>query len=321
MIKMKSKVHIKKVESYSIDKIELFIHEALSIIDKKGSLFSTGQKVLLKPNLLRGFSPEHCVTTHPKVIEAMCRVLKDYSIGQITISDSPALGSLQAVASKAGYDYLKSKYDVKITPLTNPVPFENEEGIPHLKIAGCLRNFDHIINMPKVKSHCQMGMTLAIKNLFGLIIGKRKPVLHCLVKNDKIKFGKMLIDIARHVNPCLTIADGIEAMQGQGPIHGSPYPLGVLAASNDMTALDRIAAEILMFPKVYALEAARIKRFGNYDLEKIEVSGVTDLSRLTVTDFESAHPRDISFNPYRVMKSFLKQIYEIGIKEKRDIIS
>ena len=321
MIKMKSKVHIKKVESYSIDKIELFIHEALSIIDKKGSLFSTGQKVLLKPNLLRGFSPEHCVTTHPKVIEAMCRVLKDYSIGQITISDSPALGSLQAVASKAGYDYLKSKYDVKIIPLTNPVPFENEEGIPYLKIAGCLREFDHIINMPKVKSHCQMGMTLAIKNLFGLIIGKRKPVLHCLVKNDKIKFGKMLIDIARHVNPCLTIADGIEAMQGQGPIHGSPYPLGVLAASNDMTALDRIAAEILMFPKVYALEAARIKRFGNYDLEKIEVSGITDLSRLTVTDFESAHPRDISFNPYRVMKSFLKHIYEIGIKEKRDIIN
>ena len=321
MVRMNSNVHIKKIESYSIDKIESFVREALSVIDKTESLFSTGQKVMLKPNLLRGFSPEHCVTTHPKVIEAMCRVLKDYSIGQITISDSPALGSLQAVASKAGYDYLKSKYDVKITPLTNPVPFENEEGIPHLKIAGCLRNFDHIINMPKVKSHCQMGMTLAIKNLFGLIIGKRKPVLHCLVKNDKIKFGKMLIDIARHVNPCLTIADGIEAMQGQGPIHGSPYPLGVLAASNDMTALDRIAAEILMFPKVYALEAARIKRFGNYDLEKIEVSGVTDISRLTVTDFESAHPRDISFNPYRVMKSFLKQIYEIGIKEKRDIIN
>ena len=318
---MKSKVHIKKVESYSIDKIELFIHEALSIIDKTESLFSTGQKVLLKPNLLRGFSPEHCVTTHPKVVEAMCRVLKDYSIGQITISDSPALGTLQAVASKAGYDYLKNKCGVKIKPLTNPVPFYNNEGIPHLKIAGCLKEFDHIINMPKVKSHCQMGITLAIKNLFGLVIGKRKPVLHCLVKNDKIKFGKMLIDIARHVNPCLTIVDGIEAMQGQGPIHGSPYPLGVVAASTDMTALERIAAEILMFPKSYVLEAARIKRFGNYDLEKIEISGITDLSRLTVSDFESARSRDISFNPYRVMKSFLKQIYEIEIKEKRNIIN
>ncbi len=314
---MKSKVHIQKIESYSLDKVESFVREALSVIDEKGTLFSTGQKVLLKPNLLRGFSPEHCVTTHPKVVEAMCRVLRDYSVGQITISDSPALGSLQAVASKAGYDPLKKLYGVKIVPLTDPVPFENEEGVPHLKIAGCLEEFDRIINLPKVKSHCQMAMTLAIKNLFGLVIGKRKPVLHCLVKNDKIKFGKMLIDIARHVNPCLTLADGIEAMQGQGPINGSPYPLGVLIASKDMTALDRVAAEILMFPKVYALEAARLKGYGNYDLDKIEISGETDLSKLTVSDFESARPMDISFNPYRVMKSFLKQIYEIGIKEKR----
>ncbi|GIT65386.1 MAG: hypothetical protein Ct9H300mP23_10130 [Nitrospinota bacterium] len=126
------------------------------------------------------------MTTHPVVVEAMCRVLKDFSVGQITISDSPALGSLEAVASKAGYDLLKKKYGVKIVPLTNPIPFETEENIPHLKIAGCLQDFDRIINLPKIKSHCQMGMTVAIKNLFGLVIGKRKPILHCLVKNDKI---------------------------------------------------------------------------------------------------------------------------------------
>ena len=108
-------------------------------------------------------------------------------------------------------DYWK-KYGAEILPLPDPIPFENEEGVPHLKIAGCLEQYDRIINLPKVKSHCQMTMTLGIKNLFGLVIGKRKPVLHCLVKNDKIKFGKMLIDIARHVNPCLTIVDGIQAM-------------------------------------------------------------------------------------------------------------
>lgn len=318
---MKSKVHIQKVETYSLDKIEFFVREALSGIEENKPLFAVGQKVLLKPNLLRGFSPRHCVTTHPTVVEAMCRVLKDYSVGQVTISDSPALGSLQAVASKAGYDPLKKKYGVKIVPLTNPVPFENEEGVPHLKIAGCLEEFDRIINLPKVKSHCQMEMTLAIKNLFGLVIGKRKPVLHCLVKNDKLKFGKMLIDIARHVNPCLTLADGIEAMQGQGPINGSPYPLGVLIASKDMAALDCVAAEILMLPRVYALEAARLKGYGNYNLNKIEISGVKDISTLTVSDFESARPMDISFNPYQVMKSFLKQIYEIGIREKRDALN
>jgi uncharacterized protein (DUF362 family) len=317
---MKSKVHLQKINTYSLDKVESFVRDALSVIDEKGSLFASGQKVLLKPNLLRGFSPKNCVTTHPVVVESVCRILKDYSVAQITISDSPALGSLEAVASKAGYDPLKKKYGVKIVPLTDPVPFESEEGVPHLKIAGCLQEFDRIINLPKVKSHCQMTMTLAIKNLFGLVIGKRKPMLHCLVKNDKVKFGKMLIDIARYVNPCLTLADGIEAMQGQGPINGTPYPLGVLLASTDMTALDRVAAEILKISidNVYALEAARLKGYGNYDLDKIEISGVADLSSLMVSDFEPARVIDISFNPYRIMKSFLKQIYEVGIKEKRD---
>ena len=315
---MKSKVHIQKFENYTLDKVESFVREALSVIDEKESLFSAGQKILLKPNLLRGFSPEYCVTTHPVVVEGMCRVLKDFSVGQITISDSPALGSLEAVASKAGYDPFKKKYGVKIVPLTNPIAFETEENVPHLKIAGCLQDFDRIINLPKIKSHCQMVMTLGIKNLFGLVIGKRKPILKCLVKNDTIKFGKVLIDIARHVNPCFTLADGIEAMQGQGPIHGSPYPLGVLLASTDMTALDRVAAQILMFPKVYALEAARMKGYGNYDLERIIISGVADLSSLTVSNFEPARPKDISFNPYRIIKSVIKQFYEIGIKEKRD---
>ncbi|MEK9629201.1 MAG: DUF362 domain-containing protein [Nitrospinota bacterium] len=315
---MKSKVHIKKIENYELEQVEDFVRDSVTDLSENQPLFSSGQKVLLKPNLLRGFSPDHCVTTHPVVVEAMCRVLKDFSVGQITISDSPALGSLEAVARKAGYDPLKKKYGVEIVPLTDPVPFENEEGVPHLKIAGCLKEFDRIVNLPKVKSHCQMKMTLAIKNLFGLVIGKRKPVLHCLVKNDKIKFGKMLIDIARHVNPCFNLADGIEAMQGQGPINGSPYPLGVLLASTDMTALDRIAAEILMFTRVYALEAARLKEYGNYELENIEVSGVDDLSDLMVSDFQPARAMDISFNPYRVVKSFLKQFYEIAIKEKRD---
>ena len=314
---MKSKIHLQKIENYSLDIVEQFIRDSLKVLDPKASLFNLGQKVLLKPNLLRGFKPERCVTTHPVVMEAVCRVLKDLSVGQIVISDSPALGSLSAVADKAGYGFLERKYGAQILPLTDPIPFENAEQIPYLKIAGCLEQYDHIINLPKVKAHCQMTMTLGIKNLFGLVIGKRKPALHCLVKNDKLKFGKMLIDIARHVNPCLTIVDGIQAMQGQGPINGTPYPLGVMGASKDMTALDRIFAELVSIPldKVYALQAARLKQFGQFHLEDMEISGVADYQTLAVEDFKQAYPIDISFNPLKLFKSFLKQFYEVGIKE------
>jgi uncharacterized protein (DUF362 family) len=315
---MKAKVHLQKLDNYSLNGVELFVRDSLNVLDPQNSLFGPGQKVLLKPNLLRGFTPERCVTTHPVVVEAMCRVLKDMAVREIVISDSPALGSLSAVANKAGYGFLEKKYGVRILPLTDPVPFENTEQVPHLKVAGCLQHYDQIINLPKVKSHCQMTMTLGIKNLFGLVIGKRKPALHCLVKNDKLKFGKMLIDIARHVNPCLTIVDGIQAMQGQGPINGTPYPLGVMGASKDMTALDRVFADLLNIPleKVYALEAARLKQFGQYHLEEMEISGIADYRSLSVENFKQAYPIDISFNPLKLIKSFVKQFYEVGIKER-----
>ncbi|VAX33093.1 hypothetical protein MNBD_NITROSPINAE05-126 [hydrothermal vent metagenome] len=316
---MKAKILLRKIESYDLKEVEQFVRESFQQVAAQNTVFQSGQKVLLKPNLLRAFTPERCVTTHPVILEAVCRVLKDHSINQIDISDSPALGSLTAVARKAGYGPLIKKYGVTFTPLSDPVSFETEENIPHLKIAGSLQNYDHIVNLPKFKSHCQMTLTLAIKNLFGLVIGKRKPVLHCLVKNDKVKFGRMLVDIAKHVNPSLTIVDGIQAMQGQGPANGTPYPLGILAAGQDLTALDRVLTEIVRVPadKVYALEAARQRGFGTYELNSIELANNIDLETFKVSDFQLAQiPLDISFNPFRIIKSILKQFYEIRIKEK-----
>ena len=68
----------------------------------------------------------------------------------------------------------------------------------------------------------------------------------------------MLVDIAKQVAPSLTIIDGISAMQGNGPINGTPYPLGLLAVGQDMTALDRVMTEIIGVPwkSVHTLEAA-----------------------------------------------------------------
>jgi len=151
------------------------------------------------------------------------------------------------------------------------------------------------------------------------VIGKRKPVLHCLVENDKLRFGRMVVDIARRGSPCLTLADGIVAMEGNGPAGGTPYPLGILAAGCDMTALDRVLAEIVGAPleQVYALEAARQKGYGNYSLEDIELMGEARLDALRVTDFRLATaPMDISFNPLRVVRSFARHLFEVGVREK-----
>lgn len=315
---MNSKVFLRKIESYDLPQIETFVKDSVSSLAESGTPFQSGQKVLLKPNLLRGDSPDKCITTHPAVVEAVCRMLKDSGVRQIDISDSPAMGSFKFAAQKAGYGLLTGRYGVRFVPFSNPVSLRTEENIPHLKIAGNLQDYDRIVNLPKFKSHRQMTLTLGIKNLFGCVIGKRKPVLHCLVQNDKVKFGRMLVEIARHVNPCLTIVDGIQAMQGNGPLNGEPYPLSLMASARDMTALDRVLAEIVNVPleKVYALEAARQKKFGNCDMERIDILGVGDWRTLQVTDFRlTDFEMVITFNPLRVAKSILKQIYEIGFKE------
>lgn len=313
---MRSKIILRKTEAYNLEEVEAFVRDA--VLQFGG--FASGQSVLLKPNLLKAARPELCVTTHPVVLEAVCRVLKDCGVRQIDIGDSPAMGSLAHVAHTAGYDPLVKRYGVRIVPFSNPITLEVEENIPHLKIAGNIFEYDRIINLPKFKSHQQMTLTLGIKNLFGCVIGKRKPVLHCLVNNDKVKFGRMLVDIAKKVNPCLTIVDGIRAMQGSGPINGTPYPLRLLASGQDMTALDRVMTDIVQVPleRMYVLDAARQRSFGNHAMENIDLeTGGGDYRRLMAPDFKLAvMSMDISFNPFKVMKSFLKQFYEIGIKEK-----
>ncbi|MFQ5715973.1 MAG: DUF362 domain-containing protein [Nitrospinales bacterium] len=317
---MKSKIVLRKIETYDPKRVEAFVRDVVDLFSSSGKgLFQSGQKVLLKPNLLRRDPPHKCVTTHPVVVAAVCRVLRDCGVKQIDIGDSPAMGSVRHVARGAGYDPLLKRYGVRVVELSNPVPLTVEANVPHLKISGDLPAYDRIVNLPKFKSHCQMTLTLGIKNLFGCVIGKRKPALHCLVKNDKIKFGGMLVDIARHVNPCLTLVDGVQAMQGNGPTNGTPYPLGIMAGGQDMTALDRTLADIVRVPlkRVFALEAARRKKFGNYDLENIEVVGEENWQSLAVDDFRLADfELAISFNPLHLIKSVFKHLYAIGFKEK-----
>ena len=65
-----------------------------------------------------------------------------------------------------------------------------------------------------------------------------------------------------------------------------------------------------------ALQAARLKQFGQFHLEHMEISRPADYRSLAVKDFKQAYPLDITFNPFRLLKSFFNQFYEIGIKEK-----
>jgi len=109
---------------------------------------------------------------------------------------------------------------------------------------------DFLVSMPKIKTHHWSGVTLSMKNMFGVVPGARygwpKNILHWKGIQESI------LDLCATVPLHFVIADGIVAMEGNGPLNGTPRPLGKIVLADDPVAADAICARLMGF------EAGRI---------------------------------------------------------------
>jgi uncharacterized protein (DUF362 family) len=165
-----------------------------------------------------------------------------------------------------------------------------------------------LINLPKPKSHCQMVMTCAVKNLYGCVPGRTKALRHFLVDNSRYLFARMLIDNARKLNASLTIVDGVVAMEGQGPTAGDPRPWGWILAGRDPVAIDRVIAEAFGYDSdaIPTLTAAFHMHYGTVRPDLIALHGAS-LDQLRLPDWKRARMHPITFNPLRMIASILRQ--------------
>ncbi len=102
--------------------------------------------------------------------------------------------------------------------------------------------FDQVVNLPKLKTHTQLGLTLGVKNLFGFVPGKRKAAYHLSAGRDEAHFARLMLEIADTVRPSLTVLDGILAMEGDGPSQGTPREAGLMAMSRNCVRSTRSSA-------------------------------------------------------------------------------
>lgn len=234
------------IESYDPGKIKAFIEEGLTEIGH-----SLTGRVLIKPNLLSGKPPERAVTTHPIFLSALIELLKDRSC-TISLGDSPGYESLERVLKIGQYSGMLARLGVKVTPFTGDFIKRIDGVSPYREFlfGEDPERYDHIINVPKLKTHGMMGMTLAVKNTFGFIRGFAKGRWHLRAGTDKSLFASVLMDIHRIVAPSVNILDGILAMSGDGPSSGTPVALGLIALSRDAVALDHLIEQHLC-PEVF----------------------------------------------------------------------
>jgi len=237
---MAEKVSVVKCDSYDEKLVLEKVKEALDLI---GFEIKEGSKVLLKPNVLSAKRPDEAVTTHPSVINAVCKILKEKKC-KILIGDSSGMGvgGTREAFKKTGIEEISKKYNAEL------IPFE-ESKIVYTKINGkilkgihvskSILDVDFIINMPKLKTHALVGYTGAVKNMFGIIPGGKKSYYHKICGNQ-ITFADLLIDIYNCRIPDLNIMDGIMGMEGNGPAAGKIKKTGIIIASKSGVALDFI---------------------------------------------------------------------------------
>ncbi len=274
---------------YASPLVEGAVRRVVDLLGGMEAFVKPGQRVLLKPNLLSAHVPEDRVTTDPTVVRAVARMVLDVG-GTPFIGDSPALASLRKIVGPSGMDAVCRELGLEWVEFLRPRRVPPAEGAVYrrLELAEELFEADAVINLPKLKTHSQMTLTLGVKNLFGMIPGKRKAEWHFVTGMDRDAFASLHLDIYRAVNPVLTILDGVWGMEGNGPANGVPKKMGFIAASRDAPALDVSVCRMLGVPlRSFPLYREAVRR-GMCEADPLRIPTTGDpLERFVQRDFRA----------------------------------
>jgi len=215
---------------------------------KNHQLDVRGKRVVLKPNLVE-YHAAHKINTNPLLVAAAVDCFRGLGAREVVVADGPGhQRDTEMLLELSGLDEVVRSERARFVDLNVDsiyrVPTEtNLTTLQELWLPETILNAEVVVSMPKLKTHHWAGVTLSLKNLFGVIPSVRygwpKNVLHWHGINESI------VDIARTVRPAFTIIDGIEGMEGNGPLHGETVHSQVIVMSENLTAADATAARLM----------------------------------------------------------------------------
>jgi uncharacterized protein (DUF362 family)/Pyruvate/2-oxoacid:ferredoxin oxidoreductase delta subunit len=283
--KTSSAVSIIRCADYDREGTFLAVKQAVDLLGGIRAFVKPGERVLIKPNLLKSSPPEAAVTTHPEVVRAVIRLVREAG-GAAMVGDSPGMGDLRKVCEKTGILDVVNEEGATLVELDEVVQVRNHGRFQRFEIARAASEADAIINLPKFKTHGMTTLTGAVKNLFGCVPGKRKVQWHFNTGVNHELFALMLIELCALLKPRLTIMDAVIGMEGNGPGSGEPRQIGVVIAGEDPVAVDVVSSSVVgvASEKLPVIRAAVAAGYGETRLDRIRVLG-TALSGIEVKHF------------------------------------
>lgn len=293
------------INSYDTTQLKQFCDDAAGALGVGSGL--GGAHVLLKPNLISSRASK-LACSDGRFIRAVAEWFIDKGC-QVRIGDSPSFGSASQVLAKHGIiDHLRG-LDVDIVEFKSIRELQVSHGFKigvSEEVLGC----DLLVNLPRIKAHSQMYVTMAVKNMYGIVCGMRKAVRHMKNGLSHRKFGDLMIDLCLAVPNSVTFIDGIEVMHKSGPIKGELLQLGCVGAAKDAIALDTALLSVLELDcqKSPVWRAADARNLPGADPVRI------DFIRERAERFSGANFQvpsilnPIPFNPLRFMYSSFRRM-------------
>ncbi|MEW6595614.1 MAG: DUF362 domain-containing protein [Thermodesulfobacteriota bacterium] len=297
-------VGLTRCPDYDRAKIKAEVERLCAALDFRPS---AGTKVLLKPNLVAGTRRDGLPCTQPEFVAAVAEWCLDYGC-QVAVGDSPAFGTARMVMRSCGMDAALQGLSVRLVNFSSPQPFTLAHGA-RVAIAREALECDCLINLPRVKAHGQLLITLAVKNYFGTVVGFRKPLLHAR-HGDTGAFERMIVDLLPVLPAGITLIDGIVAMHEQGPVKGNPFPVGLIGAAVNPVALDSALLAVLGIDPFLSpiWRECRCRNLPGCDQGHIRYPLFTP-AEMQMAGFEVPHHlKPISFHPWHLMKGAAKRL-------------
>lgn len=222
-----------------------------------------GSRILLKPNLNSYMNALTGNTTDLRILAAVIGFLKEAGYREITIGEGTNSGfyrSRISVIERLKVDRLARHFGVAVKDLNYaaPFPITFEDGVMAAVAQDCVEA-DLFINLPKLKTHFENGMTVCLKNLMGCLVGQENK------KKTHRSLAANILHINRQVKPHLHLVDAVIAMEGLGPTRGTPVKTGMLFAGTDPLLIDLVCARFASFDYRNIRTLAEAERRGLID--------------------------------------------------------
>ncbi len=242
----RAEVFVARNQKYDRD-LETTIQDGLLSCGYQAKQFA-GKRVLLKPNLVEPCREIPHMTTHPAMIVAASEVFRRWG-ATVRVGEAPghvrdtemALceSGVGEALRDAGLIFADLNYE-QVGWRRNRGRFSPLKGI---YFPQSVLEADYVVSMPKLKTHHWVGLTCSMKNFYGVLPGIKygwpKNVLH----HNGIP--QTVADINATISHTLAIVDGIDCMEGDGPILGSAKHMGLVLVGENLPAVDATAARII----------------------------------------------------------------------------